>query len=37
MRTGAKTALSSLAGALEKTVAELIALLPESARVRRAS
>ena len=37
MRTGAKTALSSLTGALEKTVAELIALLPESARVRRAS
>jgi 3-deoxy-D-manno-octulosonic-acid transferase len=37
MRTGAKTALESLAGALDRTVEALLEMLPESARVRRAS
>ena len=37
MRAGAKTALASLSGALERTVAELVAMLPEGSRVRRAS
>jgi len=37
MRNGAKTALSSLAGALDRTVAALVKMLPEASRVRRAS
>jgi 3-deoxy-D-manno-octulosonic-acid transferase len=37
MRDGAKTALVSLGGALERTVAELKTLLPETSRVCRAS
>lgn len=37
MRNGAKAALQSLAGALDRTVQELIAMLPEPSRVRRAS
>jgi 3-deoxy-D-manno-octulosonic-acid transferase len=36
MRAGAKTALASLAGALDRTVAALVAMLPASG-VRRAS
>jgi 3-deoxy-D-manno-octulosonic-acid transferase len=37
MRDGAKLALASLAGALDRTVETLLAVLPESSRVRRAS
>lgn len=37
MREGAKAGLATLAGALDKTVTELVALLPASARVLRAS
>lgn len=37
MRDGAKAALASLSGALDRTVTELAALLPERSRVRRAS
>lgn len=37
MREGAKLALASLSGALDRTVQELVALLPEPSRVRRAS
>jgi len=37
MRGGAKTALASLAGALDRTVEALIEMLPEGSRVRRAS
>lgn len=37
MRDGAKTALASLSGALDRTVEELVAMLPERSRVRRAS
>ncbi|MCC7251726.1 glycosyltransferase N-terminal domain-containing protein [Hyphomicrobium sp.] len=37
MRDGAKAALASLSGALDRTVAALVEMLPESSRVRRAS
>lgn len=37
MRSGAKTALASLSGALEGTVAALLQLLPASTQARRAS
>jgi 3-deoxy-D-manno-octulosonic-acid transferase len=37
MRDGAKQALESLSGALDRTVETILAMLPESARVRRAS
>lgn len=37
MRDGAKLALDSLSGALDRTVAALLAMLPASSRVRRAS
>ncbi len=37
MRDGAKQALASLSGALDRTVETILAMLPESARVRRAS
>lgn len=37
MRAGGKAALSSLSGALDRTVAALAGLLPEASRARRAS
>lgn len=37
MRAGAKAALSSLSGALDRTVAALVEMLPEGSRARRAS
>jgi 3-deoxy-D-manno-octulosonic-acid transferase len=37
MRGGAKAALATLAGALDRTVAALLDMLPQSSRVRRAS
>lgn len=37
MRAGGKAALSSLSGALERTVAALAGMLPEASRARRAS
>jgi len=37
MRDGAKQALASLSGALDRTVETILAMVPESSRVRRAS
>jgi len=37
MRDGAKQALASLSGALDRTVETLLAMLPAGSQVRRAS